>query len=92
MRTEDRGLRKPAKTLRFPVPVIETDAGVPLPRSSILNRRTYLLAAPVIAILLWVVVYPNVSVIAGSLADGARAWHGEQPPYDDITFVVVRRR
>lgn len=66
-------MRKPRPTLRFPVPVIETRPGAP-PRSSVLNRRTYLLAAPVIAILLWTVVYPNVSVIVGSFADGASAW------------------
>jgi iron(III) transport system permease protein len=57
------------------VPVIETDAGVPLPRSSVLvPRSTWILATPVIAILLWSVVYPNVAVIVGSFADGARAW------------------
>src|SRR5215213_1406219 len=32
------------------------------------------LALPVLAILLWSVVYPNVSVIAGSFADGAEHW------------------
>src|SRR5688572_21461193 len=81
---DDRGLRiadkSPRKTLRFPVPVIDPIAGSRGP-SAIRGRpqgspqsRTYLLAFPVIAILLWAVVYPNVSVIAGSLADGARAW------------------
>src|SRR5688500_20145339 len=81
---DDRGLRiadkSPRKTLRFPVPVIDPIAGSRGP-SAIRGRplgsaqsRTYLLAAPVIAILLWSVVYPNVSVIAGSFADGARAW------------------
>jgi len=28
--------------------------------------------------------------VIAALADTARAWHGEQPPNDDITFVVVR--
>ena len=73
MREEARQSKRP-KTLRFPVPVIETDAGAPLSRAPIRGRQTYLLAVPVAALLLWTVVYPNVSVIAGSLADGARAW------------------
>jgi iron(III) transport system permease protein len=73
-------LRKRKATLRFPVPVIETDVGAPSPRvpsgqRSILSpQSTWLLAAPVVAVLLWTVVYPNLSVIAGSLADGARGW------------------
>jgi len=75
---DDSGLRTvdpKRKTLRFPVPVIDPIAGTRGP-SAIRKpqSRTVLLAAPVIAVLLWAVVYPNVSVIAGSLADGARAW------------------
>lgn len=35
---------------------------------------TWLLALPVLLVLLWTVVYPNLSVIAGSLADGLRYW------------------
>jgi len=35
---------------------------------------TWLIAAPVLAILLWTVVYPNISVITGSFSDGLANW------------------
>jgi iron(III) transport system permease protein len=70
---EERGTRKRPKTLRFPVPVIETVRGGD-PHSALRNRRTYFLALPITLILLWTVVYPNLSVIAGSLANGGQAW------------------
>ena len=39
------------------------------------DRRTSLaLAAPVLALLLWCVVYPNVTIIAGSFAHGLGYW------------------
>jgi hypothetical protein len=34
------------------------------------SRGTWFLAAPVLAILAWAVVYPNANVIAGSFAHG----------------------
>jgi serine phosphatase RsbU (regulator of sigma subunit) len=33
---------------------------------------------------------PTAEDVIASLADAARRWHGDQPPNDDITFVVVR--
>jgi iron(III) transport system permease protein len=43
-----------------------------------MNRRwlspSLPLAIPVLAILLWAVVYPNISVIAGSFAEGGEHW------------------
>ena len=63
------------KTLRFPVPVIDPIAGTRGPSAfRIPHSRTYFLAAPVVALLLWTVVYPNLSVIIESFSDGARAW------------------
>ncbi len=39
------------------------------------NRRTtWLIAGPVIALLLWAVIYPNVSVIVGSFENGLEHW------------------
>jgi iron(III) transport system permease protein len=35
---------------------------------------TWVLAGPVLALLLWVVVYPNASVVIGSLANGLEHW------------------
>lgn len=35
---------------------------------------TWLIAAPVLAILLWTVVYPNVAVVTGSFGDGLAYW------------------
>ncbi len=35
---------------------------------------TWLLAVPVLALLLWTVVYPNVSVVVGSFEGGLRHW------------------
>ena len=35
---------------------------------------TWLLAGPVLALLLWTVVYPNASVVIGSLANGLQHW------------------
>ncbi len=43
-------------------------------RGSAATRATWLLAAPVLLLLLWAVVLPNVSVIAGSFADGLANW------------------
>ncbi|HEX8616173.1 MAG TPA: SpoIIE family protein phosphatase, partial [Thermoanaerobaculia bacterium] len=33
---------------------------------------------------------PNAAGVIAALADTARAWHGDAPPNDDVTFVVVR--
>jgi iron(III) transport system permease protein len=39
------------------------------------NRtQTWLIAGPVIALLLWAVIYPNVSVIVGSFENGLEHW------------------
>jgi iron(III) transport system permease protein len=38
------------------------------------RKQTWVIAAPVIALLLWTVVYPNVSVIAGSFENGLEHW------------------
>ena len=38
------------------------------------SRSTWLLAAPVLAVLAWVVVFPNLTVISGSLANGFAYW------------------
>jgi len=38
------------------------------------RRQSWILAVPVIALLLWTVVYPNVAVIAGSFEDGLGHW------------------
>ena len=38
------------------------------------QKQTWLIAAPVIALLLWAVIYPNVSVIAGSFENGLEHW------------------
>jgi iron(III) transport system permease protein len=38
------------------------------------SRGTWFLAAPVLAILAWAVVYPNANVIAGSFAHGLGYW------------------
>jgi iron(III) transport system permease protein len=37
-------------------------------------RASWLLAAPVLALLLWCVVYPNVTIIVGSFAHGLGYW------------------
>jgi iron(III) transport system permease protein len=37
--------------------------------------RTWTLAVPVLAILLWAVVYPNLAVIVGSFGKGLGLWH-----------------
>jgi len=34
----------------------------------------------------------DANAIIAALAETARRWHGEQPPNDDVTFVVVRAR
>src|SRR5919205_37021 len=40
-----------------------------------MSRRASLLAAlPILAILLWAVVYPNAAVVAGSFGDGLAHW------------------
>lgn len=41
---------------------------------SAFRRQSWILAVPVIALLLWTVVYPNVAVIAGSFEDGLGHW------------------
>ena len=38
------------------------------------RKHTWLIAAPVIALLLWAVIYPNVSVIVGSFENGLEHW------------------
>ena len=38
------------------------------------SRRTWIIAAPVLALLLWSVVYPNVAVIVGSFENGLEHW------------------
>ena len=38
------------------------------------RRQSWILAVPVIALLLWTVVYPNVAVIAGSFENGLGHW------------------
>ena len=38
------------------------------------GRRTWIIAAPVLALLLWSVVYPNVAVIVGSFENGLEHW------------------
>ena len=34
------------------------------------GRRAWIIAAPVLALLIWSIVYPNVAVIAGSFENG----------------------
>ncbi len=41
---------------------------------SAFRRQSWILAVPVIVLLLWTVVYPNVAVIAGSFEDGLGHW------------------
>src|SRR5215208_6547534 len=38
------------------------------------GRRSWIIAAPVLALLLWSIVYPNVAVIAGSFENGFGYW------------------
>ena len=38
------------------------------------GRRSWLLAAPVLAVLIWTVVFPNVAVIIGSFENGLGHW------------------
>jgi iron(III) transport system permease protein len=38
------------------------------------ERRSWIIAAPVLALLLWSIVYPNVAVIAGSFDNGHDHW------------------
>jgi hypothetical protein len=33
---------------------------------------------------------PDADAVIARLEDAAKRWHGDQPPNDDITFVVVR--
>ena len=35
---------------------------------------------------------PDANGVIAALSDAARRWHGDQPPNDDVTFVVVRAR
>src|SRR6266576_5416713 len=39
-----------------------------------LSRQNWIIAGPVIALLLWSVIYPNAAVIAGSFEDGLGHW------------------
>ena len=39
-----------------------------------MSRRSLLFALPIIALLVWIVAFPNVAVIAGSLAGGGEHW------------------
>ena len=39
-----------------------------------MSRRTLLIALPLIAVLIWIVAFPNVAVIAGSLDGGGMHW------------------
>jgi len=43
-------------------------------RSRDAQRHTWLIAFPVIALLLWAVVYPNAAVVAGSFENGLGHW------------------
>ena len=43
-------------------------------RSRDTQRHTWLIAFPVIALLLWAVVYPNAAVVAGSFENGLGHW------------------
>jgi iron(III) transport system permease protein len=38
------------------------------------NRRSWVIAVPVLALLLWTVVYPNIAVILGSFENGLGHW------------------
>src|SRR5262245_50542252 len=38
------------------------------------HRGTYLIAVPVLAVLLWTVVLPNITVVAGSFSQGLELW------------------
>jgi ABC-type sugar transport system permease subunit len=38
------------------------------------RARTWLLAAPLLALLLWSVVYPNAAIVVGSFADDLQHW------------------
>src|SRR5215212_11581131 len=38
------------------------------------GRRSWIIAAPVLALLLWSIVYPNVAVIVGSFENGLGHW------------------
>src|SRR3979411_227659 len=40
------------------------------------RRQSWLIAFPVILLLLWTVVYPNAAVIAGSFENGPGPWRG----------------
>jgi ABC-type sugar transport system permease subunit len=38
------------------------------------QRQNWLIAVPVILLLLWAVIYPNAAVIAGSFENGLGHW------------------
>jgi iron(III) transport system permease protein len=58
-----------------PAPQAAAELGAPLPARGPRRRfGTWLIAGPVLAILLWSVVYPNLFVVAGSFADGLGHW------------------
>jgi serine phosphatase RsbU (regulator of sigma subunit) len=35
---------------------------------------------------------PDANGVIAALAAAANRWHGDQPPNDDVTFVVVRAK
>jgi iron(III) transport system permease protein len=58
-----------------PAPQAASELGAPHPARRQRRRfGTWLIAAPVLAVLLWSVVYPNLFVVAGSFADGLGHW------------------
>ena len=69
------GVRDAGRGMR-PAPARETLTPEAVPASRIPHpaSRTWPLALPVLAILLWAVVYPNLAVIAGSFAKGLGLW------------------
>ena len=48
------------------------------------QRTSWALAVPVLALLLWCVVYPNVTIIAGSFAHGLGYWRAEDSDGRDV--------
>ncbi|MDQ3698343.1 MAG: iron ABC transporter permease [Gemmatimonadota bacterium] len=71
--------RLAAGTPRSPAPTPLSATGIPgvIAESRRRQRQapgTWLLGAPILAILLWAVVYPNATVIAGSFERGLESW------------------
>jgi len=63
-----------ASDARAVVRTIEVGRHARRPRRSPRGLGTWLIAAPLFAILLWSVVWPNVSVVAGSFSRGLDYW------------------